>query len=64
MLPHQANARTQCGFATIHNVLTMEKEDRMESFFLAETLKYLFLLFDDANVIHRPGQCGNKQVRR
>lgn len=25
----------------------VELDDRMESFFLAETLKYLFLLFDD-----------------
>jgi hypothetical protein len=25
----------------------------MESFFLSETLKYLYLLFDENNVVHR-----------
>ena len=30
----------------------MPKQDRMDSFFLSETLKYLYLLFtDDANLI-------------
>lgn len=28
-----------CGFATIANLLTSQREDRMESFFLSETLK-------------------------
>ena len=27
-------------------------EDRMESFFLAETLKYLYLIFDSDNFLH------------
>lgn len=39
---------TPCGFATLANVETGETEDRMESFLLSETLKYLYLLFDDA----------------
>ncbi|OXH23230.1 carbohydrate binding protein [Cryptococcus neoformans] len=39
--------KTSCGFATIKNVLTSELEDRMESFMLSETLKYLYLLFSD-----------------
>lgn len=34
------------------------KEDRMESFFLAETTKYLYLLFDTDNFIHNSGQHG------
>lgn len=34
------------------------KEDRMESFFLAETTKYLYLLFDSDNFIHNQGQHG------
>ncbi|KAA3672432.1 ER degradation enhancer, mannosidase alpha-like 1 [Paragonimus westermani] len=42
----------RCGFATIHNVLDMSHEDRMESFFLSETLKYLYLLFDDSNPVN------------
>jgi hypothetical protein len=36
----------------LHDVTTGEKEDRMESFFLSETLKYLFLLFDHDNPLH------------
>ncbi|WVQ76473.1 hypothetical protein IAR50_006141 [Cryptococcus sp. DSM 104548] len=39
--------KTSCGFATIKNILTGEMEDRMESFMLSETLKYLYLLFSD-----------------
>jgi mannosidase alpha-like ER degradation enhancer 1 len=38
---------TPCGFATLSNVETGETEDRMESFLLSETLKYLYLLFAD-----------------
>jgi mannosidase alpha-like ER degradation enhancer 2 len=39
------HCRTDAGFAHLKNVMTKEKEDAMESFFLAETLKYLYLLF-------------------
>jgi len=43
-----ANCRTDIGYGSLGNVLTTARapEDRMESFFLAETLKYLYLLFD------------------
>ncbi|MBI2427810.1 MAG: glycoside hydrolase family 47 protein [Ignavibacteriales bacterium] len=37
--------RTDAGYAELKNVITKEKEDMMESFFFAETLKYLYLLF-------------------
>ncbi len=37
--------RTNDGFAELKNVITKEKDDHMDSFFLAETLKYLYLLF-------------------
>jgi mannosidase alpha-like ER degradation enhancer 2 len=37
--------RTEAGFAHLRSVVTKEKEDAMESFFFAETLKYLYLLF-------------------
>jgi mannosidase alpha-like ER degradation enhancer 2 len=37
--------RTSSGYATLANVETREKKDNMESFFLAETLKYLYLTF-------------------
>ncbi len=33
-------------------------ENRMESFFLAETTKYLYLLFDQDNFIHNTGDHG------
>ena len=37
--------RTDAGYAALSSVLTKKKADSMESFFLAETLKYLYLLF-------------------
>src|SRR5271166_2751935 len=37
--------KTDAGFAALLNVETKEKRDDMESFFLAETLKYLYLLY-------------------
>lgn len=37
---------TPCGWAGLEDVRTGELADRMESFFLGETVKYLFLLFD------------------
>lgn len=38
---------TRCGLAGIQDVKTGKLSDRMESFFLSETTKYLFLLFDE-----------------
>ena len=40
--------RTEHGFAALRSVVTKEQNDRMESFFLAETLKYAWLLFAPA----------------
>ena len=40
-----AHCRTDAGYTTLRNVETKEKGDLMHSFFLAETLKYLWLLF-------------------
>ncbi len=37
--------RTDSGFATLKSVVTKEKADDMESFVLAETFKYFYLLF-------------------
>jgi mannosidase alpha-like ER degradation enhancer 2 len=37
--------RTDDGYAALSDVRTKEKRDAMESFFFAETLKYLYLLF-------------------
>lgn len=44
--------RHQCGFGGYQNIVTGEPQDRMESFFLGETLKYLYLLFDEDNELH------------
>ena len=43
--------RTPVGFSSLKNVITKEKEDDMESFFFAETLKYLYLLFVPPNTL-------------
>ena len=40
-----AHCRTEAGYTTLKSVVTMEKGDLMPSYFLAETLKYLYLLF-------------------
>ena len=41
------------GYAALDNVLTESQTQRnkMDSFFTAETLKYLYLLFSDADVL-------------
>ena len=40
-----SKCKTSDGYAAIKDVRTMELEDSMESFFLAETLKYAYLIF-------------------
>ena len=40
-----ANCRTDTGYTILKSVVTKEKGDLMPSYFLAETLKYLYLLF-------------------
>ncbi|KAI3685178.1 hypothetical protein L6452_34414 [Arctium lappa] len=41
------------GFASIKDVTTMQLEDHQHSFFLAETCKYLYLLFNDSALVGR-----------
>lgn len=36
------------GWASVQSVHSMQLEDHMPSYFLAEACKYLFLLFDDS----------------
>lgn len=43
----QRYARVPCGYAAVNDVRTGKQEDRMDSFVLAETFKYLYLLFAD-----------------
>ncbi|XP_050225349.1 alpha-mannosidase I MNS5 [Mercurialis annua] len=45
--------KVEGGFASIKDVTTMQQEDHQHSFFLAETCKYLYLLFDDSFVADR-----------
>jgi len=40
-----ACCRTDAGYASLENVVTRARKDEMPSFFLAETLKYFYLLF-------------------
>ncbi|XP_057423847.1 alpha-mannosidase I MNS4 isoform X2 [Lotus japonicus] len=42
----QYGTRCTCGYCHISDVENHQQEDHMESFFLAETVKYLWLLFD------------------
>ncbi|PVI02156.1 glycoside hydrolase family 47 protein [Periconia macrospinosa] len=43
---------TECGWAGLQDVKTGELNDRMESFFLGETAKYLFLTFDPSHPLN------------
>lgn len=43
--------KTEAGYAELTDVKTMEKADGMQSFFLAETLKYAYLLFADEELL-------------
>ncbi|OLL26248.1 ER degradation-enhancing alpha-mannosidase-like protein 1 [Neolecta irregularis DAH-3] len=40
------NRRVECGVAGVQDLLKNELDDHMDSYFLGETLKYLYLLFD------------------
>lgn len=48
------HTRVERGFASVRSVASMEMEDHMHSFFLAETCKYLYLLSNDSfwKVLH------------
>ena len=55
----ESASKTSCGYATIKHVENHMIEDRMESFFLAETLKYLYLIFsNETHFINNPGSHG------
>lgn len=44
--------KKDCGLCGIQDIAKGEFQDRMETFVISETLKYLYLLFDDDNEIH------------
>ncbi|KAK3631183.1 hypothetical protein LTR56_014887 [Elasticomyces elasticus] len=43
----------KCGWADLSDVVGGEQRDRMESFFLGETVKYLYLLFDEEHPLNK-----------
>jgi len=43
----QKFCRTECGYAGVRDVEDCSLDEQMPSFFLSETLKYLYLLFDE-----------------
>ena len=45
-------------FVQVKNVKEHSLDNRMESFFLSETTKYLYLMFDQDNFIHNSGGSG------
>lgn len=45
------HTRVACGFAAVNDIRTGKNEDRMDSFVLSETLKYLYLIFAEPSEI-------------
>ncbi|KAF3860951.1 hypothetical protein F7725_001206 [Dissostichus mawsoni] len=56
--------RTPCGYASVKDLRDHQLDNRMESFFLAETIKYLYLLFDPAHFLHGGQRRGTGPGRR
>lgn len=54
--------KAKCGFSGVQNIKTGEPQNRMETFVLGETLKYLYLLFDEEDEVflHKPELMGSK----
>lgn len=48
----KARNKVTCGYAGTQDIRTGKLSNRMESFFLSETTKYLYLLFDEDNVLN------------
>ena len=46
-------SRVAGGYASLRDVDNGNLDDHMASFFTAETIKYLYLLFDEDNFVHR-----------
>jgi mannosidase alpha-like ER degradation enhancer 2 len=54
--------RTDVGFAQLDDVRTKKQSDSMESFFLAETLKYLYLLLSPPDAVDLKGVVFNTEA--
>jgi mannosyl-oligosaccharide alpha-1,2-mannosidase len=50
-LAFETQSRIPTGYVGLKDVYSGEKDNKMQSFFLAETLKYLYLLFSPSTVI-------------
>lgn len=57
-----AHCRTPDGYTVIDDVTTMKQGDLMPSYFLAETLKYLYLLFAPAEKLDLDGAVFNTEA--
>jgi Glycosyl hydrolase family 47 len=49
----EQHCRTACGYASVASVVDKSLSDEMPSYFLSETTKYLYLLFDEVSVPHK-----------
>jgi Glycosyl hydrolase family 47 len=45
--------RAPCGYAALSSVRTHRRSNLMDSFFLSETVKYLYMIFAEENVVNR-----------
>lgn len=57
-----AHCRTDAGYTVLKNVVTKEKGDLMPSYFLAETLKYLYLLSAPGDTLDAKGMVFNTEA--
>ncbi|HUX83778.1 MAG TPA: glycoside hydrolase family 47 protein [Chitinophagaceae bacterium] len=58
----QQYCRTDAGYAAVKDVRNMTLEDTMDSFFLAETLKYAYLIFAPENTLDFDGVIFNTEA--
>ncbi|KAG2790169.1 ER degradation-enhancing alpha-mannosidase-like protein 3 [Phytophthora cactorum] len=51
-----------CGYAAVRDIHTLDVEDRMDSYFLSETAKYLYLLFSDEPDVIVPAPARQRNI--
>lgn len=47
----EKNCKVQHGYASLRDTESGDKDDHMDSYFLAETLRYLYLIFSDSTLL-------------